>query len=165
VPEIRRLVLVAGADEAERRFRLGWSRWRRAHQAVAKRCHIARESPPETPRSAANRAPVTMPGMLTDAEWERVRSLLPPQRPPVGRPRHDHRTILGGILWVLRTASPWREMPARFGKWNTAYVRYRLWHRQGLWSRLIDALGSAPPPPPALGVASVSVVAHERPYP
>src|SRR5262249_47427507 len=78
---------------------------------------------------------------LTDAEWERIRALLPPQRPRTGRPRHDHRTVLGGILWVLRTASPWREMPARFGKWDTAYARYRLWLRQGLWQRLIDALG------------------------
>jgi hypothetical protein len=165
VPEIRLLVLVAGTDEAERRFRLGWSRWRGARQAVAKRCYIARESLLETPSSAANRAPMTMLGMLTDTEWERASSLLPAQRPPVGRPRHDHRTIHGGILWVLRTASTGREMPACFGKWNTAYVRYRLWHRQGLWSRLLDALGSAPPPPQALGVAAVSVVAPERHYP
>jgi transposase len=49
--------------------------------------------------------------------------------------------VLSGILWVLRTASPWREMPARFGKWNTAYVRFRVWHRQGLWQQIINALG------------------------
>jgi transposase len=83
---------------------------------------------------------------LTHAAWERIRGLLPPQRPTVGRPRHDHRTVLGGILWVLRTASPWREMPARFGKWNTAYVRYRLWRRQGLWSRVIVVLDPRAPP-------------------
>ena len=82
--------------------------------------------------------------------------LLPPQKPLVGRPRHDHRTVLGGILWVFRTASPWREMPPRFGTWDTAYARYRLWPKQGLWQRIIDALGpgAAPPAPRARAPAS-----------
>jgi transposase len=61
----------------------------------------------------------------------------------VGRPRHDHRTVLGGILWVLRTDSPWREMPARFGQWDTADARYRLWRKQGLWQQIINTLGPA----------------------
>jgi transposase len=83
---------------------------------------------------------------LTDAEWERVRAFLPPQRPSVGRPNHDHRTVLSGILWVLRTPAPWREMPACYGKFNTAFVRYRLWCRQGLWQRIVEALGPDAPP-------------------
>jgi hypothetical protein len=147
VPEVRRLLLALGEDEDQRTFRLGWSRWRRAHQAVAQQCHVARRTraltalPP--PRAAA---PVTS-GELTDAEWERIRPLLPPQRPRVGRPNHDHRTVLSGILWVLRTPAPWRELPACFGKPNTAFVRYRLWRRQGLWQRIIDALGPDAPPP------------------
>jgi transposase len=95
---------------------------------------------------------------LTDVEWEKVRSLLPPQQPRHGRPRHDHRTVLGGILWVLRTASPWREMPARFGKWDTAYARYRLWLSQGLWQRLIDALGPAGTSLPAPNVGAEAEV-------
>jgi hypothetical protein len=140
-------VLAAGADAMRRVFHLGWSRWRRAHQAVAQRCHQTRraqeEVARENPRPAAPAAVVD----LTDTAWERVRGLLPAQRPTIGRPRHDHRRVLGGILWVLRTASPWREMPARFGKWNTAYVRYRLWRRQGLWQRIVDALGPEALPP------------------
>ena len=43
---------------------------------------------------------------LTDAQWDGLRPLLPPQRPPTGRPASDHRTVLNGILWVLRTGSP-----------------------------------------------------------
>lgn len=78
---------------------------------------------------------------LTDAEWGAVGALLPPQRPPVGRPRHDHRTVLGGILWVLRTRSSWRDMPSEFGKWETAYKRYRLWSDIGLWQRIQAVLG------------------------
>ena len=97
-------------------------------------------------------------GRLTAAEWERVRPLLPPQKPAVGRPRHDHRAILSGILWVLRTAAPWREMPAEFGKPNTAFVRYRLWRRQGLWQRIIDSLGPTESPPAPVARAPASQV-------
>jgi len=41
---------------------------------------------------------------------------LPPQKPPVGKPNRDHRTVLNGILWRLRTGAPWRDLPARYGK-------------------------------------------------
>jgi SRSO17 transposase len=148
VPEVRRLLLTLGEDAEQRAFRLGWSRWRRAHQAVAQRCHITRR----TQALRALPAPCALlpvPSVeLTDAAWARIQPLLPPQRPPVGRPNHDHRRVLSGILWVLRTPAPWREMPARFGNWNTAFVRYRLWRRQGLWQRIIDALGPEAPPSP-----------------
>ena len=87
--------------------------------------------------------PASGPAELTDAEWELVRPLLPPQRPPTGRPRHDHRAILSGILWVLRTRSSWRDMPLEFGKLETAYKRYRLWCDLGLWQRLLALLGDA----------------------
>ena len=52
---------------------------------------------------------------LTDAQWERLRPLLPPQKPPTGRPANDHRTVLEGILWILRTGAPWRDLPEWFG--------------------------------------------------
>jgi transposase len=78
---------------------------------------------------------------VSDAEWDAVRTVLPPQRPPVGRPRHDHRTVLGGIVWVIRTHASWRDMPPEYGKWETAYKRYRLWRDTGVWSRIVTALG------------------------
>jgi hypothetical protein len=155
VPEVRRLLLVSAADPYTRAFALGWSRFRRTHQAVAQRGHIARRARERHERRSPARPalgrPEVPPGGLTDAEWERVRPLLPPQQPRVGRRRHDHRTVLGGILWVLRSAAPWREMPARFGKPNSVYVRYRLWREQGLWSQIIDALGPDAVPPARAG--------------
>jgi hypothetical protein len=161
VPEVRRLLLALGETDVQRAFRLGWSGRRRAHQAVAQRCHIARRAREQAACPEPHALAADAPADLTDAEWERVRPLLPPQQPPVGRRNHDHRTVLSGILWVLCTPAPWREMPARFGKWNTAFVRYRLWRRQGLWQRIIDALG--PPAisplgrPPADAVVEVSL--------
>ncbi|MGO8950449.1 MAG: transposase [Ktedonobacterales bacterium] len=74
----------------------------------------------------------------------------PPQKPLIGRPRHNHRVILSGILAVVLTGASWREMPAEYGKWETAYKRYRLWRDDGRWPRILEALGlpatTRPPP-------------------
>jgi transposase len=64
----------------------------------------------------------------------------------IKRPTHDHRTVLSGMLWVLRIPASWREMPACYGTFNTAFVRCRLWCRQGLWQRSVEALGPDAPP-------------------
>ena len=73
---------------------------------------------------------------------------LIPHEPPAGRPYNEHRTVLGGILWVARTGSSWREMPEEYGKWETAYKRYELWLGQGLWQRILEALGEQELPGP-----------------
>ena len=52
----------------------------------------------------------------------------------------DHRTVLGGILWVVRSGASWRAMPAEYGKWETTYQRYRLWCATGLWQCILEAL-------------------------
>src|SRR5919202_226200 len=77
---------------------------------------------------------------LTDDQWHRLAPLLPPQRPATGRPANDHRTVLNGILWILRTGAPWRDMPERYGNWKTAYSRFTRWERQGVWARLFAEL-------------------------
>ncbi len=149
---------MAEPDEGKRAFRLGWSAWRRAHQALASRYRKAsgaakralsgeaaaedRAAGPSTATLCAEGAP------LTDEEWEMVEPLLP-HKPPAGRPYNDHRTVLGGIMWVARTGSSWREMPEEFGKWESAYRRYELWLRQGLWQRILEALGEEALPGPA----------------
>jgi transposase len=142
VPETRRLVLTIGEPDRQRGFRFGWSRWRRMHQAVAARCHAARCTEKRCqPTTEQWMLPDALArGALTDAEWERVRPVLPPQRPRVGRPRYDHRTILSGILTVVGTDLSWREIPAVYGKWETAYKRYRLWCDEGRWLRIVAAL-------------------------
>jgi hypothetical protein len=146
VPEVRRLVLAMTESGERRAFRFGWSRWRRAHQAVAARCHAARRArwrDRASPPAATTPSP-PLPADLTAGEWAVVRALLPPQRPSVGRPRHDHRTVLGGIVWVLRTRASWRDMPPAYGKWVTAYRRYRLWRETGLWHTIAAVLGIDP---------------------
>jgi transposase len=77
---------------------------------------------------------------LTDRQWQRLAPLLPPQRPRTGRPNHDHRTILDGILWVLRTGAPWRDVPERYGPRGTVSSRFYRWRQSGVWQRVLEAL-------------------------
>jgi transposase len=149
------LMLAMAEPEAQWEFRMGWSLWRRAHQAVAKRCHSARRSLRRagggTPPAAAQGStimrvieaipePMLTP-VLTDAEWERLKPLMPPQKPPTGRPRSDHRMVLAGILWVIGSDSSWRELPQEeFGPWRTVYSRYRKWRKEGLWQQIAEVL-------------------------
>ena len=77
---------------------------------------------------------------LTDDQFAKLAPLLPPERPATGRPNHDHRRILNGILWRLKTGAPWRDVPVRYGKWDTVYSRFRRWQRSGVWARVLAAL-------------------------
>ena len=77
---------------------------------------------------------------LTDQQWQRLAPLLPPQRPRKGRPNHDHRRILNGILWVHRTGAPWRDLPERYGPVGTVSSRFYRWRQAGLWDRILAAL-------------------------
>lgn len=77
---------------------------------------------------------------LTDEPWDRLAALLPPERPATGRPNRDHRTVLNGILWHLRTGAPWRDLPEWYGPWQTAYSRFRRWQLAGVWARILTAV-------------------------
>lgn len=156
VPEVRRVILAMARPKQEREFRLGWSLWRRAHQAVAKRSHAATRKAKRDPlqervpdlaspvpaitTTKSFSTPMVTP-LLTDEKWECVRLLMPSQKPPTGRPRRDHRQVLAGMLWVLGTGSSWRDLPEEeFGPWRTVYGRYRQWREEGLWQRIMEAL-------------------------
>src|SRR5262249_5541626 len=76
----------------------------------------------------------------TNTQWERLHPLLPPQKPHTGRPAADHRRILNGILWILRTGAPWRDLPARYGAWQTIASRFSRWRKAGIWARLLAAV-------------------------
>jgi transposase len=79
--------------------------------------------------------------VLTDAQWERLSPLMPPQKPPTGRPSRDHRMVLAGILWVIGSDSSWRELPQEeFGPWRTVYSRYRKWRKESLWQQIAEML-------------------------
>ncbi|WP_405434986.1 IS5 family transposase [Streptomyces anulatus] len=76
---------------------------------------------------------------LSDAEWA-VLSRLLPSSGTAGRPRSDDRVVLNGIVWKLRTGSAWRDVPDRYGSWQTLYTRFRRWALDGTFSRMLRAL-------------------------
>ncbi len=77
----------------------------------------------------------------SDAAWARLQPLLPPRKP--GKPRQDDRRIINGILWRLATGAPWRDLPERYGPWQTVYPRCWRWTRAGVWDQILTALQRA----------------------
>ena len=82
--------------------------------------------------------------VLTDSQWQRIAPLLPSAAGHSGRPySSDHRTTVEGILWIARTGAPWRDLPERFGKWNTVYQRFRRWTRSGVFDRIFTEIADS----------------------
>jgi transposase len=76
---------------------------------------------------------------LTDAQWALLEPLMPAQ-PRQGHRWSDHRLIMDGVFYRTRTGTPWRDLPERFGPWQTVYNRHRRWSADGTWERILAAL-------------------------
>lgn len=79
-------------------------------------------------------------GDLSHQQWHRLEPLLPAQKPETGRPSNDHRTVINGILWVLRSGAPWRDLPECYGVWQTVSGRFYYWRKLGLWQQILETL-------------------------
>lgn len=79
---------------------------------------------------------------LSDRQWARIASFFQDPTHHAGRGRRwsDHRLVLNGILWALHTGAPWRDLPERYGPWQTVHNRFRLWTHDGTWAKILDAL-------------------------
>ncbi|HEX4113621.1 MAG TPA: IS5 family transposase [Stellaceae bacterium] len=78
--------------------------------------------------------------VLSDAQWDRMSGLIigrPDQKGSTGR---DNRMFVEGVLWIVRTGSPWRDLPDVFGEWNSVWRRFSRWSRKGVWWRIFEAL-------------------------
>jgi transposase len=74
--------------------------------------------------------------VISDEAWAFLEPRLPDRRPRRGGRWRDHRQVIEAIAWKFRTGSPWREVPERFGTWQTAYERHSRWSADGTWARL-----------------------------
>lgn len=81
-------------------------------------------------------------GDLTNAEWDRLESFLPPGGARGGR-WSDHRRVINGVLYRVRTGVQWRDLPERFGPWETVYRRHRRWSADGTWQMLLSRIQAA----------------------
>jgi transposase len=77
---------------------------------------------------------------LTDEQWALVDPIVPKSVARTGRPARDRRIILNGIFWILHTGAPWRDLPERFGRWQTVYHHFSRWRREGLFDEIIKCL-------------------------
>jgi transposase len=77
---------------------------------------------------------------LTDEQWELVSPLIPRSTARTGRPAKDPRLMLNGILWILSTGAPWRDLPERFGSCKTVHRYFCNWRAAGVFARIIEAL-------------------------
>jgi transposase len=104
-------------------------------------------------------------GELTDAAWAVIAPLLPANGHR-GKQWKEHRTVINGILWKLRTGAPWRDLPERYGPWPSVYDRFVRWRRDGTWDRLLayvqtraDAVGEVVW---EVSIDSTSIRAHQH---
>lgn len=78
---------------------------------------------------------------ISDAAWERVKDRCPGRPGQSGWTSKDNRLFLDAVLWIAKTGAPWRDLPERFGKWNSVWKRFDRWCRKGTWQQIFAALG------------------------
>ncbi len=79
---------------------------------------------------------------LTGAQWEVIAPFFPDcyHDNCAGHPWRTHRSMVNAILWHLHTGAPWRDLPERYGPWQTVYDRFNRWRQDGTWATILDAL-------------------------
>jgi transposase len=76
---------------------------------------------------------------INDFDWDRIKDQLPPENHGEGRPSKPNRLMLNGMLWIAKTGAPWRDLPKRFGSWQTVYSRYNKWCKDGTFLKLFES--------------------------
>src|ERR1700692_1739253 len=80
---------------------------------------------------------------LTDEQWNILDPLIPKPRTRAdgrGRPWKSRRSVLNGIMWILRTGAPWADLPDRYPSFQTCHRRFQQWVRSGVMTRIMTAL-------------------------
>jgi transposase len=80
---------------------------------------------------------------ISDADWDRIKDLLPGREGQTGWLAEDNRLFIDAVLWIAKTGAPWRDLPERFGKWNSVWKRLDRWSRKGTWKLVFEALQDA----------------------
>ena len=77
---------------------------------------------------------------ISDADWDRIKHLLPGQPGQHGGVARDNRRFIDAVLWVARTGAAWEDLPERLGNWNSPWRRFDRWARAGRWDPILAAL-------------------------
>src|SRR5512140_388951 len=80
---------------------------------------------------------------LSNADWARLKGLLPPERGRPGRPAElSNRRFLNGVVFIAKTGLPWRDLPTHFGPWKTIHSRFTRWNHRGVFERVLSVFAS-----------------------
>ena len=82
--------------------------------------------------------------VLTDAQWAKMEPHCLGKPTDPGRSGSDNRRFIEAVLWIVRTGSPWRDLPEAFGPWNSAFRRFSRWSAKGVWHRIFAAMADDP---------------------
>lgn len=77
---------------------------------------------------------------ISDEDFDRIKDLLPGRAGTPGHRAKDNRLFVDAVLWVAKTGAPWRDLPDRFGNWNSAWRRFDRWARRGVWQKVFEVL-------------------------
>ena len=97
---------------------------------------------------------------LTDEQWSLIEHLLPGKEGDPGAHGEDNRRFVNGVIWIARTSAPWRDLPERYGEWNSVYQRFNRWSKSGVWNRVFQAVKL--PDLEALMLDSTVIRAHQH---
>ena len=81
---------------------------------------------------------------LNDRQWALMAPHCLGKPSDAGRRGADNRLFVEAVLWIVRTGSPWRDLPAEFGKWNTVFKRFRDWVKADVFHKLFEAVSQEP---------------------
>ena len=82
--------------------------------------------------------------VLRDEQWKRIEGFLPGKSTDCGVTAKNNRLFVEAVLWIIRTGSPWRDLPTDFGHWHRVYVRYNRWSKKGVWEEFFKAMSGDP---------------------
>jgi putative transposase len=82
--------------------------------------------------------------MLSDGQWERIEKLCKGKPEDPGGRGANNRMFVEAVLWIARTGSPWRDLPAIFGNSNSVFVRFNRWSKGGVWDAIFKVLADDP---------------------
>jgi transposase len=77
---------------------------------------------------------------IADEDWDRIEDFLPGRAGDPGVTARDNRLFVNAVLWIAKTGAPWRDLPERFGPWNSVWKRFDRWANKGVWERVFEAL-------------------------
>lgn len=97
---------------------------------------------------------------ISDQQWDAIKDLLPGKDGDRGATADDNRLFVNAVMWIAKTGAPWRDLPERFGNWNSVFQRFNRWCKAGVFQRIMEAL--ADPDLEVLMLDSTIIRAHQH---